>query len=55
MELGISRTQNLVESRYRRFVTLVGKCNFGIYTIIEEIIKEGRAHTPTLKLNEKAY
>jgi hypothetical protein len=62
MELGIPRTQNRVEGWHRRFETLVGKCHFGVYTIIEGIKKEqiqmerraeyiirGRAHTSTRK------
>lgn len=39
MELGIPRTQNRDEAWHRHFKTLVGKCNVGVYTIIEKIKK----------------
>lgn len=40
MELGIPRTQNIVEAWHRRWEILVGQRHVGVYTIIHEFQKE---------------
>ena len=40
MELGIPRTQNIVEAWHNRWRTLVGESHVGVHTIIKELQKE---------------
>jgi len=40
MELGIPRTQNVVEAWHRRWETLVGESHVGVFTTIKELQKE---------------
>jgi hypothetical protein len=40
MELGILRTQNIVEAWHNRWRTLVGESHVGVHTIIKELQKE---------------
>jgi hypothetical protein len=40
IELGIPRTQNVVEAWHRRWEVLVGESHVGLFTIINEIQRE---------------
>ena len=40
MHIGVPLTQNNVEAWYRRWENLVGRAHVGLYTIIEESLKE---------------
>ena len=40
IELGVPRTQNVIEAWHRRWETVVGRPHVGVYTIIQEFQKE---------------